>query len=76
MVWNDVYFATLQNQNTLVINYKWDKAIAKCAGNHSLLNMFERIIKSNKSLGLKEELEREIISFLSQYYFVIFLQMY
>ena len=44
-----------------------------CARNHSLPNRFERKIKSNKSLGLKESLEREIISFfLSKYHFVLF----
>ena len=34
-----------------------------CAANHRLLNMFERKIKSNNYLGLKEGMEGEIISF-------------
>ena len=33
-------------------------------------------IKSINSLGLKEDLEREIISFLSKYHFVVFIHIY
>ena len=43
------------------------------SGNYRLLNILEKI-KSNNSLGFKEDFEREIIQFLSKYRLVVFLR--
>ena len=66
----------MPTENTRLINYKDNKATALIRGKSPPSEHVLEKIKSNKSLGFKDVLEREIIFFWSKYPIFVFLHVY